>query len=118
MSQELSRFVDMDGALRRLGGSEKIYRTLLQSFLKDATFGQLQDELKGGNLEAAAVCAHTIKGVAGNLSLTALYESSIELEKQLKAGQHDEGFFTAYSQTWDATVQSVNQILASPEGAR
>ena len=75
--------VDVDDGLKRLMGNEKLYKRLLGSFVKmigtqavDPDF----DESDSVSIEKA----HSIKGTAGNLSLTPIYESYSEILNLLR----------------------------------
>ncbi len=73
---------DMAGALQRLAGNQKLYRTLLERFYNGyGKFGQdIQASLAAGNLEEAQRGAHTIKGLAGTIGHAGLAEASLALE--------------------------------------
>ena len=77
---------DMAGALQRLGGNQKLYRTLLERFYAGYNkFGQdIQASLAAGNLEEAQRNAHTIKGLAGTIGHAGLAEASLALETACK----------------------------------
>ena len=65
--------VSVEEGLKRLNGNEKLYTRLFGSFLK--------------TLDAKV---HTIKGTAGNLSITPLYKGYSEALELLRAGQPKE----------------------------
>lgn len=111
LPQDYADYVDIDGALARLRGNKKIVKTLLQTFLKNDTLNTLKTEMAAGNTDAAVMAAHTIKGMAGNLSLTALYNSSVALEAALKAGESADA--DAYEALWDKTRDYVNLVIAA-----
>ena len=84
---------DMAGALQRLAGNQKLYRTLLERFYNGySKFGQdIQAGLAAGNLEEAQRNAHTIKGLAGTIGHAGLAEASLALEMACKnSGQPSE----------------------------
>ncbi|MDD5937184.1 MAG: Hpt domain-containing protein [Clostridiales bacterium] len=66
---------DLKNALLRVAGNEDIYERLLQKFLLDQNFSNLKTCLTTQNYENAFPYAHTLKGLAGNLGLTPIYES-------------------------------------------
>ena len=73
-------------ALTRFGGNEAILKTLLKKFTENPYFHELEIALAidSPNLTQAEQAAHTLKGVAGNLSLSALYDATTALNKDLK----------------------------------
>lgn len=78
--------VDYDGALSRFMGNEALLSRFLKKFLDDPNFLSLQSALDSGNAEAAFRAAHTLKGVAGNLSLSALYDQAVKISELLRHG--------------------------------
>ena len=65
--------IDVDGMLERCMGSEAIMGRLLKKFPTDATYARLEEAFASGDAKAALEASHTLKGVCGNLSMTALY---------------------------------------------
>lgn len=68
--------IDYDGAMERFGGNAELYERLALKFLDDTHFAALEQALAGGDVDTAVREAHTLKGVAGNLSFAALYEAA------------------------------------------
>lgn len=94
MSQLIDRLraagADMDGALERLVGDEELFETCFQMFLEDPAFPELQAALDQADYTGAFNAAHTIKGVAGNLGLTAVFDAANGLVTPLRGGQPPE----------------------------
>ena len=57
----------------RFVGNASLYEHFLAEFLKDGTFAELEQAMAAGDAKAAFNAAHTLKGLTGNLSLSALY---------------------------------------------
>ena len=76
---------DYDGVVKRLM-NEKLVMKFVLKFLDDPSYDLLVKSLDEGNNEEAFRAAHTIKGVAQNLSFTRLYESSSVLSDELRNG--------------------------------
>ncbi len=81
--------VDVREALERLGGSEILLGRVLSTFVRTSStmLADLREELAGGDGEAALRRAHTLKGVAGNLSAKSLQSAAWDLEQALRNGQ-------------------------------
>ena len=77
---------DVDDALARLMQNEGLLMRLLRAFLQDANFAQLQEALAKGDVSSAFAAAHTLKGVAGNLSLRDLFARVSEVVECLRGG--------------------------------
>ena len=58
---------DMAGAVRRLGSASAVER-FLRMFAGDDTFAMLQAAMSAGDVQRAFRAAHTLKGLAANLS--------------------------------------------------
>lgn len=79
--------VDIDEALRRLGGNEALYTKLLGSFVKMAGQYEVDPEFDASDVTPVIEKTHALKGTAGNLSLTPLYKGYTEIVDLLRAGQ-------------------------------
>ncbi|MDO9592724.1 MAG: response regulator, partial [Erysipelotrichaceae bacterium] len=74
--------IDVQSALSRLGGNQKLYRKLLVKFHKNhqndiKTIRQILDM---GDFETAERMIHTIKGAAGNIGAQEVYNASVAFE--------------------------------------
>lgn len=78
---------DMDGAMNRLMNDEKLYATCFNYFMEDPSFAALGEALRAKDYAAAFEAAHALKGVAGNLGLTQLYQLSGQLVEPLRHGR-------------------------------
>ena len=78
--------IDVDDALARLMQNEGLLMRLLRAFLQDANFAQLQEALATGDVSGACTAAHTLKGVAGNLSMKDLFARVSEVVECLRGG--------------------------------
>jgi two-component system sensor histidine kinase/response regulator len=80
--------IDMESALQRLGGNEKLYRRILLKFREGHTdsVDQIYQALDTGDIETAHRIAHTMKGLAGNLGADALQSAAENVDREFKAG--------------------------------
>jgi HPt (histidine-containing phosphotransfer) domain-containing protein len=105
--------INWEGGLARLGGNEAIFKKLLKHYLADDYFPKLQACVDDKNAEEATRAAHTIKGVAANLSLTAVANASRELEELFKAGQLDcEPQIAALKSVMEQTTAKIEELTA------
>lgn len=77
--------MDYEGVLNRFGGSSALAERLLRKFPNDPSFAGLQEAVKTENRDGMLTCAHTLKGVAGNLGFERLYEASQNMVACLRA---------------------------------
>ena len=78
--------IDYPEAMERFGGNARLYERLVVKYLNDPHFDALELALAHNNLEAAYHEAHSLKGVAGNLSFTELYKAASRMTDALKYG--------------------------------
>lgn len=78
--------IDYIEAIRRFDGDENLYRKLAVKFLDDPNFIELEKTLHSGDAQKAQRAAHSLKGVAGNLSFDDLYQISCKLNDILLQG--------------------------------
>ncbi len=80
--------VDSRKALERLGGNQKLFLDLLETF--GASYATAVEDIRRslaeGDLEAAARLAHTVKGVAGNLSADGVFAAARDVETACAGG--------------------------------
>jgi PAS domain S-box-containing protein len=81
--------IDTDEGISRLAGNRKLYRALLENFSSSNadTPVKIKQALAGNDLDAALFLSHTLKGVAGNLSLKDIQKNAAELEETIPQGQ-------------------------------
>lgn len=79
-------YLNLEEVLQRIGGDQSVLKMMLGLFLESAEVARLEQSLKEKDHAAAQELSHGIKGMAGNLSLTALYQISTLLNNELKDG--------------------------------
>ena len=106
------KLIDVDEALLRLGGNQQIFKMLLKKFLNNTYFTDLGNHLAAGNIEEAEHSAHTIKGTAGNLSLTALYQAATDLDDILKVQGDYAASFENIKDIYDKTMTEIKEFIS------
>lgn len=92
---------DVDGAMERFVEDEALYRSCLDTVLKDKAFAGLGTALQDHEKKKAFEYAHTLKGVLGNLGLTPMYDIAVRIVEPLRNGQM-EGLFPEYEELLQA----------------
>jgi two-component system sensor histidine kinase/response regulator len=106
---------DVAGALRRVAGDVKLYRSLLRQFAEQqaGTDSAIREALNRQDKVTAARLAHTIKGVAGSLGATSLQEIAAELERAV--GGYDKARIGAclprFAVALAATIDAIGRHL-------
>ena len=78
--------LNIDDAMARLNNNKKLYIMLLKKFDCAAMLEELLGKIKEGDAVGAEASAHTIKGLAANLSLADLREKAEAIDTILKTG--------------------------------
>lgn len=106
--------IDIEKAMGQLGGSEKLYHTVLSGFYSrykqvDVTIATYLEEKE---TEEARRLAHSMKGLSGNLGSEELRRSAMELEHAIKEGSETIGDkLQAFSKVLTMTLMDVEAIL-------
>lgn len=82
--------VDIDEGMKRLMGNEGLYKRMLGLFVKTLRSQYLPVDFDASDCTEAIEKAHSIKGTAGNLSITPLYEGYNEVLTLLRTGRPEE----------------------------
>jgi HPt (histidine-containing phosphotransfer) domain-containing protein len=106
--------INIDQALEQLGGSEKLYRTLITGFYEryqgvDQEIGEMLEENK---YDEARRMAHSLKGLSGNLGTDQLREKSMALEYGIR-DEVDEipALFKAFSEELHEVMFEVEVLI-------
>ncbi|MCI9170177.1 MAG: Hpt domain-containing protein [Lawsonibacter sp.] len=105
---------DYEEVLGRLY-SEALVKKFVGKFLADQSFQLLESSLNAEDYDEAFRAAHTLKGVAQNLSFTKLYRSSHEITEALRT--KDCALATrllpTVSQDYEQTVTAIQSFQSS-----
>ena len=74
-----------DEGLARCFGMEDFYLKLVMTVPDEGNFDRLAEAIRANDLDTAFECAHALKGVLGNLSLTPIYDPVSEMTDQLRS---------------------------------
>lgn len=77
--------VDYAEAMERFAGNEALFARLAVKYLNDPHFDGLREAMEAGDVKGAHQHAHTLKGVAGNLSFVDLYRAASRISDALRA---------------------------------
>ena len=78
--------INITDAMSRLNNNKKLYVMLLKKFNGQVMIDDLLAKIKSGDAVAAEASAHTLKGLAANLSLADLRTKTEAVDEQLKKG--------------------------------
>jgi len=103
-------YVDVQDALKRIGGSMDLYKRLLAQFTGGDHISPLEEALSVGAADEASRLIHTLKGVAANLSLKKLSVTASELEHKVKAGIDHSNTFAELKHAYYETSNEIAKI--------
>ena len=106
--------IDVDGALDRFMGNEALLVRFLGKFPGDPNFFALETAIAAGNCDAAFTAAHTLKGVCGNLSMTALFDTVSRQTERLRDGDlaAAAGMMEALRSQYQAVCSAIEAALS------
>ena len=78
--------IDVDSGMERFLENEELYLKFLMKFPADENYQGILDTMEKNECSEAFRCAHTLKGLAGNLSFNYLYQSLIPFVEELRIG--------------------------------
>jgi two-component system, sensor histidine kinase and response regulator len=109
--------IDVADGVARIGGNAKLYKQLLMTFLRTRgeVGGEIRSALDAGDRETAERLSHSIKGVAGNVSATALHEAARDLEAAIKEGQTGglDDLYRGFAEALEVVLGSIRQLADS-----
>jgi HPt (histidine-containing phosphotransfer) domain-containing protein len=105
-------YVNVEEGIKRVMNNSKLYVKLLTKFKNDSSFNDMDAALKTGDLGKAQIAAHTLKGLAANLSLMELQKQSLEIETQIKAGSVNPDQITTVKNVYERTLAETEKVIA------
>ena len=75
---------DIEGALDRILNDEDLLIECIAQVISDSGFDSLKQAIEGNNADEGFMAAHSLKGVAGNVGLTPLYDEICVIVEKLR----------------------------------
>jgi len=103
--------IEVESAKERFMGNNALFLKFLYEFPNRSLFGDLDNAIKAGDANTAFEVAHTMKGIAANLSLKAIAQPLHEVVEVLRKRElpSDEQW-EALSQAYQRTVEDIARI--------
>lgn len=104
--------IDYDAAMNLFMGSEAMYIKFLAKFLNDESYGKLKEGIANNDCDASFRAAHTLKGVAGNLSLKSLAKAASDITEEFRAGNFEAGlkFIETLDKEYEKTISVIRSL--------
>jgi HPt (histidine-containing phosphotransfer) domain-containing protein len=103
-------FINVEEGIKRLMNNRTLYLKLLNNFQGRYLTQKIIEAIDAKNYEAVAQSAHTLKGVAANLSLTALSEITLQIELLAKQSSDAVHLKEKLNETAEKTLTFIAQL--------
>lgn len=115
MKEELQTVgVKYDEVLKRFMGKEDFYLRMLKKFLNDKNYEELRKAVDEKRWADAFTCAHTVKGLCGNLGLDGILEYAAPLTDEVRSEPYDEekiiGYMDHVTEMYDKTRSVIESL--------
>jgi len=104
-------YVDCAEGIKRMMNNAKLYVKLLAKFRDGTKIDGLEAAFAEGDLEKFQGEVHTLKGLAGNLSLLELSKQCLDVEIQAKSGAVDPDQMAAIKAAFAATLLEIEKVI-------
>jgi HPt (histidine-containing phosphotransfer) domain-containing protein len=104
--------INVEEGSKRVMNNAKLYAKLLTKFKDDPNMKNIEDAFEAGDMEKAHVAAHTLKGVASNLSLVELAAKTLELETEIKNKSVNPDMLAVLKSTHELTLTEIDKVIA------
>ena len=104
-------YINEEEGTKRVMNNAKLYAKLLTKFKTDTNLNDLIAFAEAQDWEKAQGAAHTIKGVAANLSLTELFNQSLEVETQIKGKSLNPESLESLKACFSETLAAVEKVI-------
>lgn len=103
--------LDYQEGLNRFAGKSDLYDKFLLKFLDDNNFSQAEILIAKEKFEEAYIFIHTLKGLAGNLSMHGLYECCTRYTDAKKENKLDDLglYFTAIAAEYAKVIEVLKE---------
>ena len=105
-------YINDEEGKKRVMNNGKLYAKLLTKFRTDTNLNDLTASAEAEEWEKAQAAAHTIKGIAANLSLTELFNQSLDIETQIKEKSLKPEALEKLKLCFTETLAAVDKVIA------
>jgi two-component system, sensor histidine kinase and response regulator len=101
--------LDLDGALKRLGGDRELLVRVIDFVVEDspALVRQMESALEADRLGEVQQAAHTLRGLVSNVTCSAIQSQTVELESLALSGDR-----AGVANALQLLVQLLNRMMA------
>ncbi len=105
--------IEVNKAVKMLGGKQTLYLELVNMFVTDneTIIERLEKAINTNDLKEAERLAHSLKGEAGSIGASFLYEQAYILEEAITEGTYDNKMVVSLSRTLDEVIEALKDLL-------
>lgn len=108
-----NEIIDIPSAKERFMGNWRLFTKFLYQFPARSLYGELEQALDANDAARGFELAHTMKGIAGNLSLKLIAQPLSNVVEPLRAGSLPDAAARAeFKSAYDSTVEAIKQLEA------
>ena len=104
-------YIDAADGLKRVNNNKSLYVKLLNKFKTETYFDDLSAALSIQDFDKAKASAHTIKGIAANLSLLELQKQALNVETQIKNNSLDPLALDSLAACYAETLAEIDKVI-------
>jgi len=104
-------YINEEEGKKRVMNNGKLYAKLLTKFKSDTNLSDLAAFAGSQDWDKAQGSAHTLKGIAANLSLTELFNQSLDVETQLKGKSLNPESLENLKNCFSETVVKIEEVI-------
>jgi len=108
--------INVEEGLSRVMNNAKLFSKLLGKFKIDPSLSEIETAFAQGAVDTAKNSAHTLKGLAANLSLTELFKQVLELETQIKGGTMNTQQLALVKDVYAQTLTEADKVIEKYAG--
>ncbi|MGI5899946.1 MAG: Hpt domain-containing protein [Christensenellales bacterium] len=112
-SLNYGEFINCDEGITRLRGNSPLYKKLLGLFADGLEMERLEKALEQGDLKEAELAAHSLKGIAGNLSMRPLFAESEAFLYDMHIGADCAQSLLRFKDVFEKTREAAGECLKS-----
>ena len=105
-------YINAEEGKKRVMNNGKLYAKLLTKFKADTSLEDLSAFAEAEDWEKAQAAVHTLKGIAANLSLTELFNQSLDVETQIKSKALKNESLEKLKTCFSETIVQVEKVIA------
>ena len=105
-------YINEEEGKKRVMNNAKLYVKLITKFKTDSNLNDIITFADAQDWENAQHAAHTIKGIAANLSLTELFNQSLDVETQFKGKSVKPESLEGLKECFTETLVHIEKVIA------